>query len=54
MPPGLLQSQIDTMEVPLDEPDVRSVDVDAPFDAMVADAIAQLDATPGGARVGAV
>jgi gluconokinase len=54
MPPALLQSQIDTLELPLEEPDVRSVDVDAPFDAVVADAIAQLDATSGGARVGAV
>ncbi|QSQ52383.1 gluconokinase [Xanthomonas translucens pv. undulosa] len=54
MPPALLQSQIDTLELPLEEPDVLSVAVDAPFDAMVADAIAQLDATPGGARVGAV
>ena len=54
MQPGLLQSQIDTLELPLDEPDVLSVDVDAPFDAVVADAIQQLDAMPGGASVGAV
>ncbi|KLD76029.1 gluconokinase [Xanthomonas hyacinthi DSM 19077] len=53
MPPGLLQSQIDTLELPLDEPDVISVDVDAPFDAVVADAIAQLDAAPGDGSAGA-
>jgi gluconokinase len=54
MPPGLLQSQIDTLELPLEETDVVSVDVDAPFDAVVADAIAQLDGGPGGANVGVV
>ncbi|MBB6368411.1 gluconokinase [Xanthomonas sacchari] len=45
MPPTLLQSQLDTLELPLDETDVISVDVDAPFDEVVVDAIAQLDAT---------
>ncbi len=45
MPPALLQSQLGTLELPLDEADVISVDVDAPFDKVVADAIAQLDAS---------
>lgn len=45
MPPTLLQSQLDTLELPLDEADVISVDVDAPFAKVVATAIAQLDAT---------
>ncbi|PPT87810.1 gluconokinase [Xanthomonas theicola] len=53
MPPRLLQSQIDTLELPLDEPDVIPVDVDAPLDAVVADAIARLDAAHGDAGAGA-
>jgi gluconokinase len=52
MPPVLLQSQIDTLELPLEEPDVISVNVEAPFDTVVADAIAQLDAVPGAAGHG--
>jgi len=52
MPPTLLQSQIDALELPLEEPDVVSVDVDASFDEVVADAIAQLDAAPGDVRSG--
>ncbi|MBN6149229.1 gluconokinase [Xanthomonas sp. AmX2] len=47
MPVSLLDSQFDTLELPLEERDVISVDVDKPFDAVVADAIAQLDADAG-------
>ncbi|KOR40415.1 gluconokinase [Xanthomonas oryzae] len=44
MPPTLLDSQIQTLEVPLDEADVVSVEVDASVAAVVQDAIAQLAA----------
>ncbi|QBG90469.1 gluconokinase [Xanthomonas oryzae] len=44
MPPMLLDSQIQTLEVPLDEADVVSVEVDASVAAVVHDAIAQLAA----------
>ncbi|NIJ82961.1 gluconokinase [Xanthomonas cannabis] len=42
MPPTLLDSQLQTLELPLDEVDVVSVDVDASVPAVVQDAIAQL------------
>lgn len=44
MPPTLLDSQLQTLELPLDEADVVSVDVDASVPAVVQDAIAQLAA----------
>ncbi|CAD0358071.1 gluconokinase [Xanthomonas hortorum] len=42
MPPSLLESQLQTLELPLDEADVVSVDVDATVEEVVQDAIAQL------------
>ncbi|MEA9589467.1 gluconokinase [Xanthomonas sp. WHRI 10064A] len=42
MPPSLLDSQLQTLELPLDEADVVSVDVDATVPEVVRDAIAQL------------
>lgn len=42
MPPSLLDSQLQTLELPLDEADVVSVDVDATVAEVVQDAIAQL------------
>ncbi|MFO3707175.1 gluconokinase [Xanthomonas codiaei] len=42
MPPSLLDSQLQTLELPLDEADVVSVDVDASVPEVVRDAIAQL------------
>ncbi|PPT99218.1 gluconokinase [Xanthomonas arboricola pv. guizotiae] len=42
MPASLLDSQLQTLELPLDEADVVSVDVDATVEAVVQDAIAQL------------
>ncbi|CAD0364466.1 gluconokinase [Xanthomonas hortorum] len=42
MPPSLLESQLQTLELPLDEADVVSVDVDATVPEVVHDAIAQL------------
>ncbi|WP_193725973.1 gluconokinase [Xanthomonas arboricola] len=42
MPPSLLDSQLQTLELPLDEADVVSVDVDATVAEVVRDAIAQL------------
>ncbi|AVQ08773.1 TPA: AAA family ATPase [Xanthomonas vasicola pv. zeae] len=44
MPPTLLDSQLQTLVLPLDEADVVSVDVDASVPAVVQDAIAQLAA----------
>ncbi|CCG39081.1 gluconokinase [Xanthomonas axonopodis pv. khayae] len=44
MPATLLDSQLQTLELPLDEADVVSVDVDASVPAVVQDAIAQLAA----------
>ncbi len=45
MPPSLLDSQLQTLELPLDEADVVSVDVDATVPEVVQDAIAQLALT---------
>ncbi len=45
MPAALLDSQLDTLQLPQDEPDVIAVDVAPPVDAVVADAVARLDAT---------
>ncbi|MBB6339560.1 gluconokinase [Xanthomonas arboricola] len=42
MPASLLDSQLQTLELPLDEADVVSVDVDATVAEVVQDAIAQL------------
>ncbi|MBB3858504.1 gluconokinase [Xanthomonas arboricola] len=42
MPASLLDSQLQTLELPLDEADVVSVDVDATVPEVVQDAIAQL------------
>ncbi|MEA9913649.1 gluconokinase [Xanthomonas campestris pv. raphani] len=42
MPPSLLDSQLQTLELPLDEADVVSVDVDATVPEVVQDAITQL------------
>ncbi|CAD2250417.1 gluconokinase [Xanthomonas arboricola] len=42
MPASLLDSQLQTLELPLDEADVASVDVDATVAEVVQDAIAQL------------
>ncbi|KUF23001.1 gluconokinase [Xanthomonas phaseoli] len=44
MPATLLDSQLQTLELPLDEADVVSVDVDASVPAVVQDAISQLAA----------
>ncbi|MGV7167797.1 gluconokinase [Xanthomonas citri] len=44
MPATLLDSQLQTLELPLDEADVVSVEVDASVPAVVQDAIAQLAA----------
>ncbi|MCC4621349.1 AAA family ATPase [Xanthomonas cassavae CFBP 4642] len=43
MPPSLLDSQLQTLELPLDEADVVSVDVDASVPEVVHEAIAQLE-----------
>ncbi|MFC7520086.1 gluconokinase [Xanthomonas populi] len=49
MPPSLLDSQLQTLELPLDEADVVSVDVDATVTEVVQDAIAQLTLIDGNA-----
>ncbi len=46
-PPRLLQSQLATLEEPLDEPDVLRVAIDGPIAAVVARATASLAEEPG-------
>lgn len=46
MPPTLLDSQLQALQPPGDEPDVIAVDVTPPVAQVVADAIARLDAVP--------
>lgn len=43
MPPALLASQFEALQPPTDEADVVGVDVDAPLDEVVAEAVRQLE-----------